>query len=124
LATYPEPAATSIADWTPRPGDEELLRGEVFIDDAQLLTLESYPPQYMLSLKGNLPTPCHQLRVRVPSPDKENRIQVEVYSLSKPTEICIQVLAPFTANVPINGLPTGQYAIEVNGEDLGAIQIP
>jgi len=108
----------------PAPGDELLERGKVFIDEAQLLALESYPPQFRLALKGTLPTPCHQLRIHIPEPDQASRIQVEVYSLSKPGEICIQVLEPFEVRTPLEGLPAGHFTVSVNGEPVGEIDNP
>jgi hypothetical protein len=120
---YPEPGAPVVDDWFPKPGDDDLLRGEATISKAELLTLESYPPQYVLRLEGTLPTPCHKLRVRVPAPDKENRVLIEAYSLSAPGEVCIQMLAPFEANISLANLPSGQYTIWLNGQEMGKIEV-
>jgi hypothetical protein len=120
---YPAPGYETPPAWMPAPGDEKLVRGEVFIDEKQLLTLEIYPPQVMLHLKGSLPTPCHQLRVKVNGPDDQNSIQVEVYSLAKPDEICIQVLAPFDVNIPLRNFPAGKFMVWVNGEKVGEITL-
>lgn len=111
-------------DWKPQPGDEALSRGPVFLDQTDLLVLESFPPQYRLHLKGSLPTVCHQLRVAVPPPDDQKRIQVDVYSLVEKDAICIQVLAPFEVTVPLEGLPTGSYSVWVNGEKIGEMMVP
>src|SRR5919109_51061 len=48
--------------FAPKPGDEQLTRGAVFISEASLLIRESFPPQIAVSLSGDLPTPCHELR--------------------------------------------------------------
>jgi hypothetical protein len=111
---YPEP-------WQPAPGDENMQRGNIYIDKQEILVMESFPPQFKLSLKGNLPTPCHQLRVQVKQPDQENRIQVEVYSLVKPGEICIQVLEVFEVQAPLEDLPSGHFTVYVNGDQVGEI---
>ena len=99
-------------------------RGNVYIDEQNILVLESFPPQFKLALKGELPTPCHQLRVRIEEPDQDNRIQVIVYSVVKANELCIQVLEPFQVQIPLEGLPTGQYSVWVNGEKAGKIDVP
>jgi hypothetical protein len=99
-------------------------RGIVYIDEQNILITESFPPQFELALKGNLPTPCHQLRVQIPEPDRSNQIQVEVYSLVKPGEICIQVLEPFEVQIPLKDLPSGQYTVWVNGEKAGNVDVP
>ncbi len=45
---------------------------------------------YALNLKGNLPTPCHALRVKVNPPNARNQIMIEIYSLSDPNKICAE----------------------------------
>jgi inhibitor of cysteine peptidase len=127
-----EPAATSpnmdqpvSSDETATPQvnlpattDSNLLRSNAYLDSAELLTLESYPLQFTLALKGNLPTPCNQLRVDVSQPDTENRIDVDVYSMVESGRICAQVLAPFEENVPLGSFPAGHYTLWVNGEQI------
>ena len=81
--------------------------------------MESYPVQIMLALKGSLPTPCNQLRVVDNPPDKQNRIQVEVYSVLDPEQMCAQVLEPFEANIGLGSFPRGHYSVWVNGEMVG-----
>jgi hypothetical protein len=98
------------------PVDSNLLIGNVYLDSTELLTLESTPLQFMLALKGSLPTPCNQLRVDVSRPDSENKIIVDVYSVTKPDEICAQVLQPFEENFPLGSFPAGHYTLWVNGE--------
>jgi hypothetical protein len=73
----------------------------------------------MLNLKGTLSTPCHHLRAKVNQPDAENRIQVEVYSIHDPDEICIQMLEEYETNIPLGSFPDGSYTIWVNGEQVG-----
>jgi len=108
-----------IQPYAPRPGDSSLSRGNLYLDSAELLVLESYPVQINLVLQGNLPTPCHELRVSVTAPDNENRILVEAYSLSDPQAICMQVLQPFEASIPLGSFPAGHYSVWVNGEKIG-----
>ena len=102
----------------PRSGDKALHRGTVYLDSADLLTLESYPLQFSLALAGNLPTPCNHLRVAVSPPNAENKIFVDVYSLSAPDTICIEVLQPFSENVPLGSFPSEHYTLWVNGEQV------
>ena len=122
--SYPEPVEDNPPSWAPQPGDEKLSRSEVFIKDEQILVLESYPPQFMLTLKGELPTPCHKLRVTISVVELEQRIDVDVFSLVKPEEICIQVLEPFDAQIPLKNLSAGQYVVYVNGKKLASILVP
>jgi hypothetical protein len=109
--------------YAPQPGDEKLTRGEAFVNSADLLVLESFPPQFRLSLAGDLPTPCHQLRVQISEPDAAGKIEVEVYSLADPERMCIQVLQPFEASLPLDYLP-GKYTLWLKGAQIGAMDVP
>lgn len=104
--------------YAPRPGDDQLTRGEVFIDSVEILAMESFPVQYAILLKGSLPTPCHEVRVVYNEPDSENKIKLEVYSVTDPNIACAQVLQPFEQNVYLGSFPSGHYTVWVNGEQV------
>lgn len=114
--SYPNPAEPQTNDFSPKPGDSGMMRGAVYLDSAELLTLESFPLQFTLALKGSLPTPCNLLRVEISPPDAENKVMVDIYSVIDPARMCVQVLAPFEANVPLGSFPAGRYTLWVNGE--------
>lgn len=105
--------------FAPQPGDENLTRGNVFIDEASLVIRESYPPQVSLSIRGGLPTPCHQLRVEIASPDQENNIRAEAYSVVDPNMICTQVIKSFQEYIDLGTFPSGHYSVWLNGEVVG-----
>jgi hypothetical protein len=108
--------------YAPVNGDEGLQRGEVDIDSQEILILESFPPQFRLHVTGALPTPCHQLRAVVHEPNDQNQIHVEIYSVVNPNTVCIQVLEPFEASIPLgSNLEGGSYTVFVNGELVGEI---
>jgi hypothetical protein len=113
------PASDSFA---PKPADSGLIRDNAFIESSQLLTLESYPLQFMLNLKVNMPTPCHELRIVVSPPDTENKINVDVYSITDPDIVCVQVLAPFEVNYPLGSFPSGTYSLWINGAKVADFQ--
>lgn len=104
---------------SPRPGDANLSRAEAFVQEASLLIRESFPPQIALTLKGELPTPCHQLRVQIDAPDASNNINIEVYSVVNPDLMCTQVIKPFEETVELGTFPSGHYSVFVNGELAG-----
>ena len=114
--------APQSSNFIPSPADGSLTRGEVFLEVKGLATLESYPVQFMLQLKGELPTPCHQLRIAASPPDVDNKVNVDVYSVVNAAEICIQVLAPFEVAFPLGSYPTGTYSLWVNGEMIAEFQ--
>ncbi len=107
-----------IDDTIPRLTDGSLLRENAYVESADLLVMESYPLQFMLTVTGNLPTPCNQLRVDVHPPDKDNKIVVDVYSVVAPDTMCAEVIQPFSENVPLGSFPAGHYTIWINGEKV------
>lgn len=111
-----EPDADPLA---PKPGDADLTRGNVFINEMGLLIRESYPPQIALTISGDLPTPCHELRVVVSEPDAENKINVEAYTVTDPDMVCTQVLSSFQQQIELGSFPAGHYTVWVNGELAG-----
>ena len=120
--SYPNPSAPQTGDIAPQPGDADLLRGEAYLESTELLTLESFPLQCMLSLKGNLPTPCSRLRVKVSPPNAEDKVVVDVYSVSIPDEMCAQVLEPFDVNFLLGNFPAGRYTLWVNEIQVAEFQ--
>lgn len=119
-----DPQDPSLPAWAPRPEDEDLARGEVEIDTAELLTLESFPPQFMLHLTGLIQNPCAGLRVVVNDPDANNEIHVDVYSVYDLAVMCAQAQESFDVNIPLGSLPEGEYRVLVNGEPVADVVSP
>lgn len=124
----PDPGATPLPAGdvedpsAPRASDAALTRSQAFVDSYEVLTLESFPPQYRIRVKGTLPTPCHQLRMAVSPPDAAGNIEVEVYSVVDPNLTCAQVLQDFEHSVSLGDLPPGrEYVVLVNDQRAGAI---
>lgn len=111
-----EPMENSLA---PKPGDSNLVRGNAFVQEASLVIRESYPPQISLNLKGELPTPCHQLRAEISEPTADNKINIDVYSVVNPDMMCTQVTKPFEESVDLGTFASGHYSVFVNGEPAG-----
>lgn len=122
LGTNTTPPKSTPAPWDSTAGDKNLVWGEVFLDKTDIVVLESDTPKFVLRISGALPTPCHKIRVIVSMPDDMNNIQVDVYSLSDPDEICIQVLEPFETIVPLGVYTNGEYQVVVNGKEIGEIK--
>lgn len=111
------PQAGSPLD--PLPDEDKMTRGTLLVDKMDLLLLESYPLQVVLNVSGSLPTPCHHLRANFSQPNENNEIQVELYSLVDPDQVCIQVLQSFETSIPLGSFPDGDYTVLVNGEKAG-----
>lgn len=111
----PEASRTPApASYDPKPGDSDLERSTLYIGKTTIILRESFPVQVVLGLGGELPTPCHQLRIIVNPPDAENDIQVEAYTVINPEMICVQVTKPFEEMVELGTFPSGHYTVRVN----------
>lgn len=124
---YPEPGTPQVSEvvippsgYEPQPGDEVLARDQASIDltASQIVIAPSEPTLVQAILQGTLADPCHNLRAVVTPPDAQNVIDVEVYSLVDPNSVCITVIEPFTATIPLGKYPSGQYSVMVNGSLL------
>jgi hypothetical protein len=124
IQTYLPPAQPADPEnpYAPLPQDARLQAGPAYLDDYELQTVSTFPPEYVLTLRGSLPTPCHALRVRVQASESEQRIDIEVYSVSDPNAICTQVLQPFDASIPLRNLVPVRYTVWLNGEKIGEIE--
>jgi hypothetical protein len=124
--SYPDPGyenpsyenPSDINQYLPQPSDLNLTREDAYVTSSDLLTMESMPLQFSLNIKGNLPNPCHRLRISPNPPDAENRINVEVYSLLDPAQICVQTTKAYDVNFPLGSYPSGHYILLVNGNQV------
>ena len=105
--------------FAPQPRDSALVRGNVLIEESGLLIRESYPPQISLGMSGNLPTPCHELRLEIETPDAQNKIEVSAYTVVDPNIMCTQVLKPFSERVDLGTFASGHYSVWVNDQPVG-----
>lgn len=120
--TDSDPIPAEQNPYLPQPEDGNLTRGAAFLDSKEVLALESLPLQFTLHLTGSLPTPCSQLRVVVSLPDADKKILVDVYSVSNPDKICMQVIEPFDVTLLLGSFPEGRYTLWVNGEMAAEFQ--
>ncbi|HSB66012.1 MAG TPA: hypothetical protein VLD65_05490, partial [Anaerolineales bacterium] len=114
-------SAIPPSGFEPQPGDANLKRDQIFLEMAssQLVVIFGTPVQAEAILIGTLPDPCHSLRVALTPSDASKMISLEVYSIVEPGKICVTVLSPFTATIPLGSFISGDYTVKVNGELLG-----
>jgi hypothetical protein len=118
----PEPVRIESLDnpYAPTLDDARFSKGPVTFNSIGLLVMAAYPDQIALSLDGSLPSPCHQLRVRVlPFTPGSGRVDVEAYSVVDRDQICEPVLKLFNENVPIGRFPPGLYELYLNDSLVG-----
>ena len=107
----------------PLPDEDKMIRGSAFVDTSEIVMMESNPVQVVLKVNGTLPTPCHELRAEVSEPDENNQINVELFSLTKPGKMCIQVLEPFETSIPLGSYQSGDYTVYINGTEAGTFSV-
>lgn len=100
------------------PGGEP---GPVYIDSVEILYLESFPVQVRLAVTGSLPTPCHEAIWEVQ--DFGESIDVRLWSLADPDQICVQVLEPFEISIPLGSFESADLLVLLNGEEVGRVQV-
>ncbi len=89
------------------------------MDETELLIRESYPLQVALLVRGNKPTPCHELIWEVEGPDEEGRIEIALYTLIDPDVVCIQILEPFEEVIELGDYADGHFVVVLNGQVVG-----
>ncbi len=109
------------AGFKPQPGDSLLTRGEASVDmtASKLIIIGSKPTEANALLIGNVPDPCHQLRIAFSPADSQNRINLEVYTVFDPHTACITLIQTFQVNYPLGMYSSGHYTVYVNGQLLG-----
>jgi hypothetical protein len=116
--------AITLAEFAVLSSDVDLQYGPVYIEHMEIILKESNPVQVELLITGNLPTPCHQLRVVNAKPDEKGHIEIQAYTLSNPDTMCTQVLEPFTAIVPLGENAEGTYTFSINNEIKREFKLP
>ena len=107
--------------YAPRKADSDLQEQKVYLTSMQVSPLENDPSRFGLLLEGSLPTPCNALRVDIHPAGTDGRIDVRVYSVIDPNEICAQMVVAFKVTVALGTYPAGQYSVWVNGESAGSL---
>ncbi len=115
--TFPKTKRTPLP--FPQPEDAQMATGVVHLKDVQAEAADG--GKVLLTLSGQLPTPCSQLRVAVKREKWE--IKVKVYSVYEPNTECADVLKPFSVRVKIGPFPDGEYILWVNGQKIGKVQV-
>ena len=102
----------------PRPPIDGNVDGEVWVTEADLRIMESFPIQVMLDVSGEKPTPCHEIFWTVE--DTGEVLKIEMISQVASGEMCAQVIEPFTIAVPLGSWADEDREVQLNGEVVGS----
>lgn len=93
----------------------------VAVDSVEVLIMESFPVKVSLAISGALSVPCKSLLPAAISLKGNAFHVVLAESNLGPAESCIAVIEPFETTIPleVQGLPAGDYTIDVNGVGAG-----
>ncbi len=113
--------AAETHPYAPQPEDARLRRSSAIVEQASIAKQDGIPS---LTLKGTLPTGCHQLRLSIPEKaDSQNRIAVQAWSVVEKGRVCAQMLQNFSATVPMKKLKKGKYAVIVYDQELAQVEL-
>jgi hypothetical protein len=116
--TQPRVKTVVLNPYSPKPADSKLTRGSVEIQHAAIIGLAGKAAS-TLAIEGNLPTPCHELRLQIPdSPDARRVLRIEAWSVSDPAQMCAQMLQPFSAQIELPA-KNEEFTIMLNGQKVG-----
>lgn len=104
-----EPADADMPITT--PGRAE--RGQsAFLDEIDVLIMESFPVQVNVVLRGNLPDGCTYLD-DIEVVREENTFRLTIWTLRDPDAMCTMALVPFeeTVSLDVYGLAAGEYIV-------------
>jgi len=91
----------------------------VFINDVELMILESFPVQVRARIQGDLADGCTSITGIETERDVEaERFTVRIETTRDDDAMCTQALVPFEESIALDvrGLPAGTYTVDVHGE--------
>jgi hypothetical protein len=98
------------------PGQGE--RGQnAFVDEIDVLILESFPVQVNVVVRGNLPDGCTYLD-EVEEEREGNTIKLTLWTTRDPDAMCTMALVPFeeVVSLDVYGLEAGEYTVVVQDQ--------
>jgi inhibitor of cysteine peptidase len=101
------------------PPTGEPSEGGVFINNVELMILESFPVQVRALIRGDLPDGCTSISgIETERNVDARRFTVRIETTRDDEDICTQALVPFEESVELDvrGLPAGTYTVDVHGE--------
>jgi len=118
-ATVVEPTQEIPPTFTPQPEPTALTEpvfGLATIESVQILTLESFPVQINVRVRGVLPNSCTEIDDIITQTDG-NDFDIAITTVQQPDVACTEAEVAFEEIVPldVDGLEAGTYTVTVNG---------
>lgn len=102
----------------PSPNDFEGYMQNVFVDQLDVLIMESFPVQVKVNVTGNLPDGCTSIVGSKAEFIDNNTFVLSIYTERPEDLMCTMALVPFEESITldVNGLAAGTYTVK--GFDL------
>jgi inhibitor of cysteine peptidase len=103
----------------PRSDAGEPSEGSLYLDEIDLIILESFPVQVRAQLRGQLADGCTDIEsIKVVKDEDAKVFTVHFHTYRDPELMCTQALVPFeeTVDLDVRGLPAGTYTVRAEGE--------
>ncbi len=95
-------------------GPPSVVRSYTYIQDVELIALESQPPQVQLHVKGEHPDGC-DYPAQVTQQRDGNTITVEIYREVPFDVMCPMILLSYEDTIKLDGtFPPGNYTFKIN----------
>ena len=88
-------------------------------DASDVLVMESYPMQVVVELRGDVPSPCHDIHWEIADPNEDNEIHITVWSIVDPRAKCASLIEAFEERISVGDFEEYGYSVWVNGVKVG-----
>jgi hypothetical protein len=88
-------------------------------DYSEIVVMESYPMQVDIIVRGDVPSPCHDIQWEIAEPNEDNEIHIDVWSFVSSDATCAALLDSFEEKFRVGEFKEYGYSIWVNGMQVG-----
>lgn len=104
---------------TPSGGQDGREMAWVDWDYSEIVVMESYPMQVDIIVRGDVPSPCHDIQWEIAEPNEDNEIHIDVWSFANSDATCAALLDSFEEKFRVGEFKEYGYSIWVNGMQVG-----
>ena len=107
------------ASGAPVPPNDDASGGKAYVEEVELMVMESFPVQVRAVIRGQLSDGCTEIQeTRVIYDEASQTFRVQLDTYRDPELMCTQALVPFeeTVDLDVRGLSAGTYTVEVQDQ--------
>ena len=88
-------------------------------DASEVVVRESFPMQVAVILRGDVPSPCHEIQWEIADPNEDNEIHITVWSIVDPGANCASLIDAFEEQISVGNFEEHGYSVWVNEMQVG-----